>query len=165
MFFCYTRYSHVLLLYAVQPCSFGSIKNNLRNTDEAIKQIRSGAISWTEGRKFKRTQQQNKPSEVDSELVNGTRTSRPCLDFLVSEFSYVPALRNCVKIRNALLNYGQQDATFLEFIYFYRRCTCFRRFLHPTSGAHNCTKSFRYCQPILLPAATVGKVDILSLPR
>ena len=35
------------------------------------------------------------------------------------------------------------------FIYFYRRCTCFRRFLHPSSssGAHNCTYSFRYCQP------------------
>jgi len=25
------------------------------------------------------------------------------------------------------------------FIYFYRRCTCFRRFLRPSSRAHNCT--------------------------
>jgi len=33
-------------------------------------------------------------------------------------------------------------------IYFYRRSTCFRRFLRPSSGAHNCTSySFRYCQP------------------
>jgi len=47
---------------------------------------------------------------------------------------------------NTVTNYGQQDATFLEFIYFYRRCTCFRLFLHPSSGAHNCTYSFRYCQ-------------------
>jgi len=35
------------------------------------------------------------------------------------------------------------------FIYFYRRCTCFRRFLRPSSGAHNCTYSFRYCQRML----------------
>jgi len=30
------------------------------------------------------------------------------------------------------------------FIYFYRRSTCFRRFLRPSSGAQNCTYSFRY---------------------
>jgi len=36
------------------------------------------------------------------------------------------------------------------FIYFYRCSTCFRRFLHPSSGAHKCTYSFRYCQPISL---------------
>jgi hypothetical protein len=29
------------------------------------------------------------------------------------------------------------------FIYFYRCSTCFRRFLRPSSGAHNCTYSFR----------------------
>jgi len=48
--------------------------------------------------------------------------------------------------RNVITNYSQQDATFLEFIYFYRRSTCFRQFLRPSSGAHNCTYSFRYCQ-------------------
>jgi len=36
------------------------------------------------------------------------------------------------------------------FIYFYKCFTCFRRFLRPSSGAHNCTYSFRYFQPILL---------------
>jgi len=41
------------------------------------------------------------------------------------------------------------------FIYFYRRSTCFRRFLGPSSGAHYCTYSFRYCQTILLLVATV----------
>jgi len=41
------------------------------------------------------------------------------------------------------------------FTYFYRCSTCFRRFLRPSSGAHNCTYSFRDWQPILLPAATV----------
>jgi hypothetical protein len=62
--------------------------------------------------------------------------------------------------RNIITNYSQQDATFLEFIYFYRRSTCFRRFLRPSSGAHNCTYSFRYCQPILLPAATVAEMKL-----
>jgi len=34
--------------------------------------------------------------------------------------------------RNIITNYSQQVATFLEFIYFYRRSTCFRR-----SSAHH----------------------------
>ena len=45
-------------------------------------------------------------------------------------------------------------------IYFYRRSTCFRRFLRPSSGAHNCTYSFRYCQPILLLAAIVDEMEL-----
>ena len=62
------------------------------------------------------------------------------------------------KNNELITNYSQQDATFLEFIYFYRRSTCFRRFLRPSSGAHNCTYSFRYCQPILLLAAIVEEM-------
>jgi len=34
------------------------------------------------------------------------------------------------------------------FIYFNRCSKCFRRFPRPSSGAQNCTYSFRYCQPI-----------------
>ena len=49
------------------------------------------------------------------------------------------------------------------FIYFYRRSTCFRRFLRPSSGTHNCTYSFRYCQPILLLAATVDEMERSSI--
>ena len=60
---------------------------------------------------------------------------------------------------NIIPNYSQQVATFLEFIYFYRRCTCFRRFLRLSSGAHNCTYSFRSCQPVLLLAATVRSIS------
>ena len=63
--------------------------------------------------------------------------------------------------RNIITNYSQQDATFLEFIYFYRRSTRFRRFLRPSSGAHNCTYNIRYCQPILLLAATVEEFHLL----
>jgi hypothetical protein len=59
-----------------------------------------------------------------------------------------------------ITNYSQQDTIFPEFIYFYRRSTCFRRIPRPSSGAHNCTYSFRYCQPILLLAATVEEMAL-----
>jgi len=66
-----------------------------------------------------------------------------------------------MQIHNFIItNYSQQDVTFLEFIYFYRRSTCFRRSLRPSSGARNCTYSFRYCQPILLLAATVQEMEL-----
>jgi len=41
----------------------------------------------------------------------------------------------------SLSNYKLQPTrcNFYWFIYFYRRSTCFRRFLRPSSGAHNCT--------------------------
>jgi len=42
------------------------------------------------------------------------------------------------------------------FINFYRRSTCFRRFFRPSSGAHNCTYSFRCCQ--LLLAAIMDEI-------
>jgi len=35
---------------------------------------------------------------------------------------------------------------FMNLLIFYRRSTCFRRFLCSSSGAHNCTYNFRYCQ-------------------
>jgi len=45
------------------------------------------------------------------------------------------------------------------FIYFYRRSTGFRRFLRSSSGAHNSTYSFKYCQPILLLAASMEEME------
>jgi hypothetical protein len=69
----------------------------------------------------------------------------------------------CARWNNINPNYNQQDATFLKFIYLYRRSTCFRRFLRPSSGAHNCTYSFRYCQPLLLLAATVDEMELSLL--
>ena len=43
--------------------------------------------------------------------------------------------------------------------YLFRKgSTCFGRFLRPSSGAHNCTFSFRYCQPVLLQAGIVGEI-------
>jgi hypothetical protein len=46
-------------------------------------------------------------------------------------------------------------------IYFYKRSTCFRRFLRPSTGAYNYTYSFRYCQTILLLDATVEGMELL----
>jgi len=50
------------------------------------------------------------------------------------------------------------------FIHFYRRSACFRRFLRPSSGAHNCTYSFRYCQPVLLIVASVDEMELHGVP-
>ena len=66
---------------------------------------------------------------------------------------------NHIVLTITITNYSQQEATFLEFTYFYRHSTCFRRFPRPSSGAHNCTYSFRHCQPILLLAATVEEME------
>ena len=41
-------------------------------------------------------------------------------------------------------DYNQQDATFHNSFISVRRCTCFRRFFRPSSGAQNCTYSVRY---------------------
>jgi len=42
---------------------------------------------------------------------------------------------------------------------FLKGSTCFSWFLHPSSGAHNCTFSFRYCQPILLQAGIMDEME------
>ena len=49
------------------------------------------------------------------------------------------------------------------FIYFYSCSTCFMRFLRPSSGAHNCTYTFRYCQPALLLAAILDEMEQFHL--
>ena len=52
----------------------------------------------------------------------------------------------------------------LFFIYlFLKGSTCFRRFLRPSSGAHNCTHSFRYCQLILLQAGIMDEMELAQL--
>jgi len=47
-------------------------------------------------------------------------------------------------IANIFAEYNQQDATFHNLFISVRRCTCFRRFFRPSSGAQNCTYSVRY---------------------
>jgi len=39
----------------------------------------------------------------------------------------------------------QQDVIIFDYL-FLKGTTCFGRFLRPSSGVHNCTFSFRYCQ-------------------
>jgi len=57
-------------------------------------------------------------------------------------------------------NYNQQDATILIDL-FLKRSTCFRPFLRPSSGAHNWTHSFGFCQPTLLLAGIVALSQFL----
>jgi hypothetical protein len=56
-------------------------------------------------------------------------------------------------------NYNQQDATIFDYLSL-NGSTCFGQFLCPSSGAHNCTFSFRYCQPILLQAGIVDEAEL-----
>jgi hypothetical protein len=53
----------------------------------------------------------------------------------------------------------------LFLIYLFIVCsTCFGRFLRPSSGAHNCTYSFEYCQPILLLAGIMDEMELHGFP-
>jgi len=72
------------------------------------------------------------------------------------------SFRYCQPILLLAATVHKMEVNLLHFswIYFYRRSTCFSQFLHPSSGAHNCTHSFRYCQPILLLAAAVHKMEV-----
>jgi len=56
-------------------------------------------------------------------------------------------------------NFKQQDATTFDYL-FKKGSTCFGRFLRPSSGAHNCTLSLRYCQPILLQASIADEIEL-----
>ena len=43
--------------------------------------------------------------------------------------------------------FNQQDATFLNLFISVRRCTCFRRFFRPSSGAQTAHTASGICQP------------------
>jgi len=47
-------------------------------------------------------------------------------------------------IANIFAKYNQQDVTFLNLFISVRRCTCFRWFFRPSSGAQNCAHSVMY---------------------
>jgi hypothetical protein len=49
-------------------------------------------------------------------------------------------------IANISLKTTNKMQRFLDLFISINCCTCFRRFLHPSSGAQNCTYSVRYCQ-------------------
>ena len=96
------------------------------------------------------------------EVWRSQRRLKVLLIFVFDRFVMTPA--TWCNYFQLITNYSQQYATFLEFIYFYRRSACLKRFLRSSSGAHNCTYSFRYCQPILLLAATLEEMERSSIP-
>ena len=49
-----------------------------------------------------------------------------------------------LNIVTGIAEYNQQDEKFHNLFISVRRCTCFRRFFRPSSGAQNCTYSVRY---------------------
>jgi hypothetical protein len=53
---------------------------------------------------------------------------------------------------------NQQDATLHNGIYYYKCSTCFRRFLHPSTGAQNCIHSIGYLSSVscFLPLSWVS---------
>ena len=57
----------------------------------------------------------------------------------------------CPCFVSRVFSFNQQFATVFDYL-FLKGSACFGQFLRPSSGAHNCTISFRYCQPILLQA-------------
>ena len=67
--------------------------------------------------------------------------------------NYLRKYQHLKEIFSRFFNYNQQDVTI--FYLFLKGSTCFGRFLRPSSGARNCTFSFRYCQQILLEASSM----------
>jgi hypothetical protein len=55
--------------------------------------------------------------------------------------------------------YNQQDTTLYNILYYCQCSTCFRQFLHPSSGAQNCTHSIWYISSLLAATASVGELE------
>jgi len=55
--------------------------------------------------------------------------------------------------------YNQQDATLYNILYYCQCCTCFRQFLHPSSGAQNCKHSIWYMPCLLAATAGMGELE------
>jgi hypothetical protein len=57
-----------------------------------------------------------------------------------------------------IFKHNRQDATLHNCIYYYKCCTCFRRFFCPSSGAQNCRHSIGYLSSFFcfLPLSWVG---------
>ena len=75
-----------------------------------------------------------------------------------NDIKYLTFIGPC--ITNIFPEYNQQDAVFHSLLISARRCTCFRLFFCPSSGAQNCTYSITY----LLPAASLSG-NILTMHR
>jgi hypothetical protein len=80
-----------------------------------------------------------------------------------SGHSYFKTQTGFRKVNCSITNYSQVDATFLEIFFIFTDAL----YVSGGSSAHhqehirgNCTYSFKYCQPILLLAATVEEMEL-----
>jgi len=118
-----------------------------------FKIVHSAVKALIQGHRLAETH--NLYTKCSSVTVNNAQTFFLLLDHFRSKV-YVLLLK--IHSECELYNYDQPDAT-LFYDLFLKRSTCFDQCLRPSSRAHNCTSSFRYCQPILLtrcqPAAVL----------
>ena len=56
--------------------------------------------------------------------------------------------------------YNQQDATLYNILYYCQCCTCFGRFICPSSGTQNCTHTTWYMSSLLAATASVGGLEL-----
>ena len=88
--------------------------------------------------------------------VNGLSDTPKCSDF---DHLHKQILNNCTNS----LKYNQQDATLYNIIYYCQCCTCFRRFLRPSSGTQKLYTASVICQACLLLPLAASKLDIQQM--
>jgi len=69
-----------------------------------------------------------------------------------------------VGLLNYSFKYNQQDATLCNILYYSQCCTCFRRFLRPSSGAQNCTHKIWYMSSLLAATANGSSKQAWHVP-
>ena len=103
-----------------------------------------------------------KRHDFREQLLNIKCVSWFPLQLLSEKFLILRIIQRDIINNNFNFNYNQQDAAILIYL-FLKSSTCFRRSLRPSSGANNCTHSFRYCQPVLLPVGMVAEMELTSV--
>ena len=71
-------------------------------------------------------------------------------------------MRPCVF--NVIFQVYQQDATLCNILYYCQCCTCFRRFLRPSSGAQNSTHNIWYTSSLLAATASGSSKQAWHIP-
>jgi len=89
--------------------------------------------------------------------------------YVTSSGNLLPTFRDNLSVTSQRVKTPQIDIQITTnkmqslFIYFYRCSIYLGRFLRPSSGAQNCTHSFRHCHPILLLLASVDEMELSFL--
>jgi hypothetical protein len=84
-----------------------------------------------------------------------------CVTYLVLTLIYRLTFMG-LYIVNVFFKHNQQDATLYNILYYCQCCTCFRRFLRPSSGAQNCTHSIWYMSSLLATTASGTRCCVYS---